>query len=483
MRNQRYRSAPETLGSWDPSSRQARAVGRGRRLAPSATAGGLRLVRDPLRISMLLLTVITVSRVHQHWHFIAALRPALLLVVVLVAYAGLNPRYLSTESLFRTWPAKLMAAFGLLACASAVFGISLGNSGSFILSTYSKTLVYAFLLIAATRHAADLYTFVWAYVLSSGILVFFAEFVFGLSRSSGSQTDRLSDLYTYDANDLGLVLLVGLALALWLFPSASRWQKAFLTVLLFGVGSSLARTGSRGAFLGLIATGVGVLILLNTVTRGRRIGLLSVTALALVIGAPAGYWEQMRTILAPTADYNYTSQDGRKEVLQRGLGYMLAYPVFGLGIANFTKAECTISEKAVRALQGEGIRCIAPHNSYVQAGAELGVPGLIVWLAMVLGGIVGLLRLRRRLPAAWARGDPEQRFLYNGTNYLALALVGFSVSSFFISFAYMDPIYILCAMTAGLHVSIRHRVLRDRMVGSPAAASASVPRPGTAAWR
>jgi O-antigen ligase len=421
-------------------------------------------MRDPLRMSMFLVTVITVSRVHQHWPFIARLRPALLLVLLTAAYAGLNPRYLSRENLLRTRPAKLMAAFGILACISAVFGISLGNSGFFILTSYSKTLIYAFLLIAAIRHTADLYTFAWSYVVSSGILVFFAQFVFGLSRSSGSQAERLSDLYMYDANDLGLVLLVGLSLALWLFPSANRWQKVLLTVLLFGIGATLARTGSRGAFLGIIATGLGMLVFLNTVTLRKRLAFLGITVVALAIGAPAGYWDQMRTILAPTKDYNYTSRDGRKEVLQRGIGYMLDYPVSGIGIANFSKAECTISEKAREHFLGTGIRCIAPHNSYVQAGAELGVPGLLVWLAIVFGGIVGLIRLRRRIPATWARGDPEQRFLYAGTNYLALALVGFSVTSFFISFAYMDPIYILCAMIAGLHVSMRHRLRREQML-------------------
>lgn len=442
----------------------------GATLAASRTAA-LKVMRDPMRVSLFLLTVITVSRVHQHWPFIARLRPALLLVFAIAAYAVLNTKSLSRDALLATRPARLVALFALLACCSAVFGISLGNSGFFILSTYSKTIVYAFLLVAAIRHAADLYTFVWAYVVSSGILVFFAQFVFGLSRSSGSQAERLSDLYTYDANDLGLVLLVGVALALWLFPVATRWQRTFLCVLLFGIGSTLARTGSRGAFLGTIATGAGLLLFVNSISLAKRVGFIVAAALTLAIGAPAGYWAQMQTILAPKADYNYTSRDGRKEVVKRGVGYMTTYPVFGIGIANFAKAECSISDKAQQHLLGTRIRCMAPHNSYVQAGAELGVPGLIVWLLLVFGSMREMRRLRKRLPPAWARGDPEERFLYASTSYLPLALLGFAVTSFFISFAYMDPIYILCALMAGVHVSIRHRLRRD------AAAHAAVEAP------
>lgn len=439
------------------------------RALPSAPTGtALRVMRDPLRLSLGLLTVVTVSRIHQHWPAIAQLRPALLLVFVTAAYAGLNARYLSREALLATRPARLLAVCGVLACLSAVFGISLGNSGYFILSSYSKTLIYAFLLIAATRHADDLYTFVWAYVVSCGILVFFAQFVFGLSRSAGSQTERLSDLYTYDANDLGLVLLVGVALTLWLFPTATRRQRVYLGVLLFGIGATLARTGSRGAFLGVIATGIGLLLFLNTVSLRRRVGLVAAAVLALAIGAPSGYWAQMQTILAPTADYNYTSRDGRKEVVQRGVGYMLAYPFFGIGIANFEKAECSISDKAQQHVLGTGIRCLAPHNSYVQAGAELGVPGLVVWILLVFGSMVDLRRLRRRLPAGWARGDPEERFLFAATSYVPLALLGFAVTSFFISFAYMDPIYFLCALMAGVHLSVRQRLRRDAATPSAA---------------
>lgn len=429
-------------------------------------------MRDPMRLSLVLLTVITVSRVHQHWPFIARLRPALLLVFAVAAYAALNTKSLSREALLATRPARLVALFAGIACCSAVFGISLGNSGFFILSTYSKTIVYAFLLVAAIRHAGDLYTFVWAYVVSSGILVFFAQFVFGLSRSSGSQAERLSDLYTYDANDLGLVLLVGVALMLWLFPIATRWQRVLLCVLLFGCGSTLARTGSRGAFLGTIATGIGLLLFVNSVSLLKRVTFIAAAAATLAIGAPAGYWAQMQTILAPKEDYNYTSRDGRKEVVKRGIGYMSAYPIFGIGIANFAKAECSISDKAQQHLLGTRIRCMAPHNSYVQAGAELGVPGLIVWLLIIFGSMREMRRLRKRLPPDWRYGDSEQRFLHASTSYLPLALLGFAVTSFFISFAYMDPIYILCAFMAGVHVSIRHRLRRDAAAWAAAEAPA-----------
>src|SRR5256886_14550022 len=80
---------------------------------------------------------------------------------------------------------------------------------------------------------------------------------------------------------------------------------------------------------------------------------------------------------------------------------MLDYPAFGIGINNFERAEGTISDKARRSFAGDPIRWVAPHNSFVQVGAELGLPGLILWSSLIVGGIVGMSRLRRRLPPAW----------------------------------------------------------------------------------
>jgi len=79
--------------------------------------------------------------------------------------------------------------------------------GIVILDSFSKTLVYAFLLAIGVRHARDLYTLVWAFAISCGILVLFSVFVFDLS--AAGQTTRLAEMYTYDSNDLGVILMIG----------------------------------------------------------------------------------------------------------------------------------------------------------------------------------------------------------------------------------------------------------------------------------
>jgi O-antigen ligase len=444
----------QSFAATAPASPRSSRLSRSARAFVATDGERLSLVRDPLRLLLFALTVLTVSQLHQHYPMMMKLRPALLLVVASTGYAFLNPRYLTHAKVWNVWPMRLVAFLGILACCSAVFGISLGRTASFIISVYVKVIVYSFLLAFSIRHVRDLFTLVWGYVVGCGILAFFSLFIFGIARTN-SGFARLDHLYMYDANDLGVIMMVGMPLVMLLLSVSRGSQRWMLISILVAIAATIARSGSRGGFLGFIAVGVGSLLLANGVSLSKRIALILIAPIALALGAPAGYWKQMGTVMQPKADYNYSTIDGRKAVAERGIGYMAKYPIFGLGMNNFARAECTISPKLEGLSRTGPIRCTAPHNSYVQAGAELGVPGLIVWVSLEMGLVVVLLRLRRRLPRKWKRGTGAERFLYGATTYFPLSMIGFAVTSFFVSFAWMEPLYIMAAFTTGLYVSLR----------------------------
>jgi O-antigen ligase len=397
-------------------------------------------------------TILSISHLQGYLPALLALRPALLLVVFCAAYAFMNPSKLASGSLFRTWPAKVMLALGILACFSTLFGISMGRAGRFILEDYSKTLVAAFLLISSVRAAPDLRRLVWAVVLGGGVLAYLSIFVVGISKSSGTGA--------YDANDVGLIMVMTLPLALLLFQVSGPKARLAAAIAMILIGATISKSQSRGAFLGVLSIGVGLLFLLPGVSVVKRLTFVGVAAAAMAIAAPPGYWNSMQTVLDdPKSDYNYNAVNGRRMLAKRGMGYMLSHPLFGIGINNFPMAEGQISDKAKFHVRGTGIRWAAAHNSFVQAGAELGVPGLLLFSSMILGGIVGLSRLRRRLPGTWLNGNPDDRFLYLASGYLPISLLGFAVAGFFVSFAWTDPFYILGALTAGLYACVEARLI------------------------
>jgi O-antigen ligase len=444
---------------------------RGGRAASRAVPGAAGQVRslDLFRIGLFVLTVVAVSKAHIHFPVVAALRPATLGVAAAALALVLRPSAADFSNLSRSWQARVLIAFVLLGLVGAPFGLSLGASAQYFLDSYSKMVIHALLLFVVVRAVRDVWLLVWAYVWSCALMIYLAIFVLE-AEQIGSQVMRIHGMGAYDSNDFGCIAIAGVPLTLVTFHTA-RWPgKIASALILVGIGVSFAKSGSRGGFLGLLAVGLAILLTLRIVPVVKRALLAAVVALALVLSAPQGYWEQMSTMLDIEEDYNWSSVDGRKQIAERGIGYMLQYPVFGVGMSNFGRAEITISDKARATAPGEGIFMAAPHNTYVQVGAELGVPSLLLWCSLIFGSMYSLRRLRKRVPQAWRTGTREETFLFYLLHYLPLSFLGFAVTSMFVSFAYLEPLYVLVAIAGGVTLVVRRR-LADPASGGPVPAA------------
>ena len=416
--------------------------------------------RDGLQFVLWVLVVFSLSRIHQHFGFLGAIRPGVTLLSLAGLFALINRGSLDHAG-FRTIPARIVAAIVVLACVSVPFGLSMGNSARFLLEDYFRMLAVYVLLLMAIRGPRDISNFVWASVVSVGILAWMAIFVFDLGSANGSMM-RLGNMYMYDANDLGVLLLMGIPLSLAVMDASGRWGKLFGVILLGAIGVSLARSGSRGAFVGLVGLVGAFIVWARHINIIKRVAAVAVIGLALSVAAPPGYWDQMRSLQEPTDDYNWDAESGRRKLAQRGFGYMIRYPLTGVGIANFSKAEWQISSMAEEVGRRKGIRGAAAHNTWVQVGAELGVTGLVLWLSLMFGAIWAVARTRRQLPVSWKRGGPDQRLLYSLSFYLPLAIWAFAVPSTFVSHAYIDPMYYLAALSAGYLIVVRRAMEQER---------------------
>jgi O-antigen ligase len=348
---------------------------------------------DFYRFMLLLLIVVIFTRVHVYLG-LAALRPALLLAITCGAWAILKPSSINLRAL-RTWPAVTMGLLGAMACLSVPFGMSIGGSAAFIFSTYAKTLLFGFLVLVSIRNTRDLRFLAWAFSLTCGLLAVVALFVARISKTTG--------MMTYDANDVGLILTVGIPVTLICYYTSEGRLRLLAIATLVGIGATLAVSQSRGGFIGLAV----VLLALLAVSKeplAKKVAAVAVVAGAVVLFAPSGYWELMSSMVRPTEDYNWTAEYGRRNVWRRGVEYMLDNPASGIGVGNFPRAEGTISDVAQGFMdpKTQRIKWSAAHNSFIQIGAEMGLPGLALFCTLVFGGIVSLGRLRRRLPGHWS---------------------------------------------------------------------------------
>jgi O-antigen ligase len=447
-----------TIGVRGAGAPRARRGGR-----PSAKAANApvawRESLDPVRLGLFGTMLINISAIQMYVPGLILIRPALLCLAMSVIGLALKPSLGEWSNFKQAWPAKAVLAILFIACCSALFGISLGGSARYIVNVYIRNLAFFYLMILAIRNSRDLVVLVWSFVGSVGVFVFMGQTMLSME-SIVSGESRLSGGHgIFDANDLGMILLMALPLAILLYRNSGTVGKIVSGLITFGIPVTVSMTGSRGALIGLCFLALPLFLALNHIGVIKRIVVLGIVTAGLFIGAPPGYWDRMATLLNPTEDENYVDDYGRLNIAKRGVGYMLRYPIFGVGVTNFARAEGTISPiLRERQRRDVAIQWIAPHNTYVEVGAEMGMIALGIWLSLMWGGTIGLLRLRSRLPKTWETDSPERRFLRQACLYLPVSFLGFIIPSFFLSHAYTMVFYIPVAFLGGVLVLIKREL-------------------------
>ena len=333
------------------------------------------------------------------------------------------------------------AALGIVVLVAASIPGSLypALSLSFLLMDYLRAVILMLLIAASVRGLADLRRLAWVQVV--GVTLCAAATV---AASQIGSDGRLSTVAYYDANDLAMLIVCTLPLVvyLWQRPTGpfSRAALAAATVFLL---RTLGQTGSRGGFLGFVAVGGYLLLRFHGISGAKRVGAVALLVILLAVFASDRYFERIQTILHPSADYNWSgkSETGRMDIWKRGIGYMLDHPAFGVGAANFEKAEGTLAPQARERQQySRSFQWSTAHNSFIQIGAEIGIGGVILFSALLVGAF-RTLSAARRGPAGEARVLAQ---------ILTGSLVAFVVTASLLSQAYSAYLYALLGMSLGL---------------------------------
>jgi O-antigen ligase len=319
----------------------------------------------------------------------------------------------------------------------------LGTSFDLLFSNFIKTVLMCFIVAGSVRSIRDVERLATVYLI--GATVYAAVVISRFDLGSGDAW-RLGHLYYYDANDLATFAVTAMPFGLYLLHAGRRFMtRVFGAVALIVLTLAFVHTGSRGGFVALVAVAGFVVLRYTGIGFRWRLAATALVALVVLGTASEQYWKQMGTIMSD-ADYNRTDESGRMKIWSRGVGYMLSNPVLGVGVGNFPAAEGLLSPFAGRQQAGVGVRWNAAHNSYIQVGAELGIPGLALFIGIIVGAFRALRTSSRQLTAE-ADPDGRQRAL---TRALTASLIGFVVGAYFLSLAYSEMLYTLVAIAVGL---------------------------------
>jgi putative inorganic carbon (HCO3(-)) transporter len=268
-------------------------------------------------------------------------------------------------------------------------------------------------------------------------------------------------------NDFAFTLNLLIAVTIGLFLATRRTlHRALLGVAIAIMTWGVIASFSRAGFLTLVA--MGVVIVIERIRKGDMLSVVVILALVtcVIVISPAGYGMRLYSIINFDADPTGSAR-GRYEGNFIGLELIAERPIlgYGLGMNGLAFVE-------------RGIGWTGLHNAYLQVGADLGVPALIVFMLMLwrLFQSVNMVSTQLRTGA----GHRELAALTNGVR---LALIAFTVGALFHPAAYHFYFF----YSAGLAMAVRTiagglSTFSDRKATSTLAASRAAARVSGGRW-
>ena len=187
-----------------------------------------------------------------------------------------------------------------------------------------------------------------------------------------------------------------------------------LTLFVIGV---FALTQSRGGYIAFAVTGL-VLVLCILPRRVRRfaVGALAILAVvAAVVVARVGPNAALHGLLGSSrsADpaLSLDTLEGRVEVWSRALYGIQDFPFTGMGMNTFRHIVHVLYPLF---LVGPDFDVAHAHNEFLQAALDLGLPGLIAFLALYIGTFWMLFKIWRLAPLSTLHTPQSLRFLVLG---------------------------------------------------------------------
>ena len=243
-----------------------------------------------------------------------------------------------------------------------------------------------------------------------------------------------------NSGDFGLAMCVVWPIAVMLlFAKAGKSLRLFLLACSGVFLVAILVCGSRGAVVGAACS-----VLAGIMMSRKKLAVILMALLLLpgiVYILPGASKARFQSALRPEGDRTATE---RMQLWRAGLMMFRDNPIVGVGIANFGP---TRLEKYAQ--PGDTTYGFVPHSIYIEVLSELGLAGMIPFLALVV--LFFRLNARSR-KILLALGDERRRsYEYCLSLGLDLALIGYLTSGAFIAVFYYPHLWILLGLSTGLY--------------------------------
>jgi O-antigen ligase len=378
-----------------------------------------------------------------------------LLTAAVAITTYLVDRFICRKSIMKITP-EVVATAALAAWALLTVPLSYwpGGSLAFLLDVYFKTLAIFWLLGNVVSTRARLRMMAWGLALMTVPLSVFGinEYLAGRFVDGGP----VKRILTYEApltqnpNDLALMLNLILPPTLGL---ALVQRTMTPRLLLLGCAAldavAVILTFSRAGFICLAMT--GVIYVAKLLKRPGRVWAIVALFLALACAPllPSGYLQRLSTITDIQSDPTGSAQE-RWGDTQAAIHLISQSPIIGAGAG--------MNIFALNEMRGAIWKKV--HNVYLEYAVDLGLPGLFLFLVILVGGFRSAGFVMRR-----TAGSPVLRDLFLLAEGIQVSLATFAVAALFHPVAYQFYFYSMAGLALAARAiceSETHEVIRCR---------------------
>lgn len=344
-----------------------------------------------------------------------------------------NPRGLTFPA-----PFLLLAAF-LGWCAVAAVNSQFQGIVGDTLVDYLKILLIFFVALNASKTVSQLAVFIGLWVL-----------MFGLYPARGTYFNFLAGINQFgrygwnfsfaNYNDLAAYTILCMALSAFLLASRfPRWVRLGALASTAGLALMVVITQSRGAFVAM--TLAFVFMLLRSRSRGKLIKFGAMAALGITLLAPGEVWERFSRMKflfnSDTIGEADSSAEQRYVLLQIATTIARENLATGVGLGAYPEAHGMYAEERQEWQFGRGNR--DSHNMYVNLAAETGIPGLLIFLAMLGSVLQRAMRCEKQL-------RPHHPLEAEQIRILRFGLIAYLIAAIFGTFHRVSFLYLYLAV-------------------------------------
>jgi hypothetical protein len=365
---------------------------------------GLAMVRHPLYGLYLYLAVFYIHPPARWWGpLLPDLRWSFLAAAVALLATLVHSKRLSNvvSPWYATTPARVMLLLTAWVWVQNVWALdSVAHWTATIQLT--KYLVVFFLCYRLARSATEGRDVLLVHVAGC----FFLGLLCYLSgRNYGNRLDGVGGPGIDDANSLGMVLATGVVVGAVLLLATRGWRRAVVALTLPVIVNGVILTGSRGAFLGLLAGGVIILVMRPRQSQWFFWGVAGLGVIAAISLVDRSFIDRMSTLRGAVAEGRGamdSSAEGRLELAIAQMQMAARYP-HGTGHRGTAALSAQYMDSRWLTGGGEGGDAArSSHNTLLTMLVEQGAVGVFLYAWLTLWGLNAIGRAR----AAMSRGTP-----------------------------------------------------------------------------